>query len=503
MFNFNIVYGQQFSNYQKNTINIEKYTVNNKLIDTVKIINHLLSSSINERIETNYSTAFNYAGEALFLAEQLQNDVLIAKSHKVYGVLNYLFKQDELAGDHFKKSMRLYERGVRDNQLESTVLFKPYYNMVLYYQRTKNNDSLKKYIKKCESVIDNYKMSKIHHVFLNEKKASICVRNNETNKAKALLKSSVETLELLEYDEKNKVYKSFLIILYTTLGDIYREEGKQKEAIIYFKKAIGVDDVNNEHTFYLSYVYLRYANSLLSLNQPKEAYLNLMLSKQINDKYLNPRNESNQDFLTIKNRYYEQIGVQKELLNKQRFELSDKNQKLLRFRIYLFLIVSFFLLVLGIFIYRVKNTNFKKEQKLSSQSLEAINKELTISTLALIEKEELIKKLKDHLKTTSQDTKTKSLLKTIDTRSNNLWESFNSRFKAQNKGFYERLQVKTPNLSAADLKLCALIKLNFTGKEMAYLLGISLGSVHVARHRLRKKMNLEREVNLTSFINSL
>ena len=62
---------------------------------------------------------------------------------------------------------------------------------------------------------------------------------------------------------------------------------------------------------------------------------------------------------------------------------------------------------------------------------------------------------------------------------------------------------KVPDLSAADLKVCALIKLNFTGKEMSHLLGISLGSVHVARHRLRKKMNLNRSDNLTNYINSI
>ena len=74
---------------------------------------------------------------------------------------------------------------------------------------------------------------------------------------------------------------------------------------------------------------------------------------------------------------------------------------------------------------------------------------------------------------------------------------------ALNENFYDRLQQKAPDLSSADLKICALIKLNFSGKEMAHLLGISLGSVHVARHRLRKKMDLERDVNLTNFINSI
>ena len=101
------------------------------------------------------------------------------------------------------------------------------------------------------------------------------------------------------------------------------------------------------------------------------------------------------------------------------------------------------------------------------------------------------------------DDSTKKILTAIAKRSGNLWEVFNARFVNLNENFYERLQAKVPDLSSTDLKICALIKLNFTGKEMSYLLGISLGSVHVARHRIRKKLNLERDVNLTCYINSI
>lgn len=135
--------------------------------------------------------------------------------------------------------------------------------------------------------------------------------------------------------------------------------------------------------------------------------------------------------------------------------------------------------------------------------IENKNKELTSNMLQLIEKEEIIKKLSDILKEEIPGGKTKSLLKSIEQQSSNLWDDFNRRFMIQNTEFYERLKEKAPNLSSADLKICALIKLNFSGKEMAHLLGISEGSVHVARHRLRKKMELERDVNLTQYINMI
>ena len=56
-------------------------------------------------------------------------------------------------------------------------------------------------------------------------------------------------------------------------------------------------------------------------------------------------------------------------------------------------------------------------------------------------------------------------------------------------------------LKQTDLKICALVKLNFPSKDMAKLLGISVESVHTSRHRLRKKLGLERNDNLEEFIN--
>jgi len=72
-----------------------------------------------------------------------------------------------------------------------------------------------------------------------------------------------------------------------------------------------------------------------------------------------------------------------------------------------------------------------------------------------------------------------------------------------NKNFYTRLKQKYPDISTNDLKICALIKLNLSIKEMASILNISPDSVKTARHRLRKKLQLNTEDNLTDFILSV
>ena len=72
--------------------------------------------------------------------------------------------------------------------------------------------------------------------------------------------------------------------------------------------------------------------------------------------------------------------------------------------------------------------------------------------------------------------------------------------KQINTSFYDSLNKKHDNLSRNELKLCALIKLNFSSKEMADILGVSPDSINKARYRLRKKLNLTRDENLVSYI---
>ncbi len=62
------------------------------------------------------------------------------------------------------------------------------------------------------------------------------------------------------------------------------------------------------------------------------------------------------------------------------------------------------------------------------------------------------------------------------------------------------LKDRYPDLTPNEMRLSALVKLNLTIKEMAAILGISPDSVKTARYRLRKKLELNTEENLTDFM---
>jgi tetratricopeptide (TPR) repeat protein len=147
------------------------------------------------------------------------------------------------------------------------------------------------------------------------------------------------------------------------------------------------------------------------------------------------------------------------------------------------------------------------EAKLRDQ-LEYKNKELTTYTLNLIQKNESlenIKKLVEEMRLLPEGEvrpKLTTLINTVN-YSFNLdrdWESFKLHFENVHQGFFDRLLRDYPDLNGNDLKLCALMKLNMETKEIATVMDISPESVKVARHRLRKKLNLATEQNLSSVL---
>ena len=83
-----------------------------------------------------------------------------------------------------------------------------------------------------------------------------------------------------------------------------------------------------------------------------------------------------------------------------------------------------------------------------------------------------------------------------------LLKRFEEQFDLVNNNFMQRLSQKHPDLSGSERLMCAYLKMNLSTKEMAPLLNISVRGVETMRYRIRKKFNLDREMNLIEYINS-
>ncbi len=156
----------------------------------------------------------------------------------------------------------------------------------------------------------------------------------------------------------------------------------------------------------------------------------------------------------------------------------------------------------------------EKQQELAHQrmiaererfALELANKsrELSNAALSLVRKNEVLLHLREQiLKSRHDPNAQQKLVREIDQHldSEHDWALFEAAFNEVHDDFFKRLLLTYPQLTPGDLRLAAYLKLNLSSKEIAPLLNISVRGVENKRYRLRKKLGLPEEANLTEFI---
>lgn len=155
-------------------------------------------------------------------------------------------------------------------------------------------------------------------------------------------------------------------------------------------------------------------------------------------------------------------------------------------------------------IYRLKSEQL-------GQEVHSQKKELAAKAMYLSQRSDFLHKLKkDIVKVTDAPVRDvrqqmQELVRHIDATLSDeqTWNTFEEQFKQVHHTFVEALKEQYPKLSATELKVCALIKINLSSKEICRMLNVSPRSVDIYRHRIRKKMDLSSEENLASFLAGL
>ncbi|SCY28584.1 regulatory protein, luxR family [Flavobacterium caeni] len=150
----------------------------------------------------------------------------------------------------------------------------------------------------------------------------------------------------------------------------------------------------------------------------------------------------------------------------------------------------------------------KLQNEQLSSDVDSKNRELAVSTMSLMKKNELLALIKDDLKrapANHDDKSIKSVIKSINESisGDNSWTIFKDAFNSADNDFLKIVKQSHPSLTPNDLRLCAYLRLNLSSKEIAPLLNISVRSVEVKRYRLRKKMDLPHETSVVDYILSI
>ena len=154
--------------------------------------------------------------------------------------------------------------------------------------------------------------------------------------------------------------------------------------------------------------------------------------------------------------------------------------------------------------------NLELEKDNLTKELDYKNKELTTNVMYLLKKNEMIMNITDRLKKAKISFKgenrqmAEEIIRELESGiTKDTWKEFELRFQDVHTDFYNKLNQMFPDLSPNELRLSAFLRLNMTTKDIAAITYQSVNSINIARHRLRKKLNIEQEENLIKFLTQL
>lgn len=146
------------------------------------------------------------------------------------------------------------------------------------------------------------------------------------------------------------------------------------------------------------------------------------------------------------------------------------------------------------------------EKHILELELQTKSSEVAGKSLSIAKQSEMIDNIQNILNTEKDFSKLKSEIKKaikINEVNKHEWEIFETNLNQIHNEFIINLTKKFPNLTPKDIKLCVYLKMNLSSKEIAPMMNISFRGVELHRYRLRKKLDLTQDENLSKFLLSL
>jgi len=204
------------------------------------------------------------------------------------------------------------------------------------------------------------------------------------------------------------------------------------------------------------------------------------------------------------------LSEEKSRYNIRRLQLDKKSQMQQRNFIILSILLLAVISVLLLNRQRVKlkyqQESLEKEKQIKETELAAARQQMEIFTQNIIEKTSLIEKLEHQMKETNSSAgqqETIAALSNLTILTEHDWEQFKELFEKMYPMFFHRLNGRAKDITVAEQRMAALMRLQLTTRQMASMQGISPDSVHKTRQRLRQRLSVSNDTNLEDFLVTL
>jgi tetratricopeptide (TPR) repeat protein len=207
------------------------------------------------------------------------------------------------------------------------------------------------------------------------------------------------------------------------------------------------------------------------------------------DSVTNRKSANRLDIIQTKINYEQSLSNIKSLLKEKQAEQVKRN----------FLLAGIIIILFAAFLlYQNQRLRFRLKKEQLLQEAAAAKQQLQSFTQSIIEKNEMIEQLQLQLEQHTHETTSELLRQTILTDED--WNRFQQLFEKVHPGFFNQLKKINTEITAAELRLAALIKLNISNKQIASIQGISADSIRKSKHRLRQRLNITVEDGLEEFV---
>lgn len=287
------------------------------------------------------------------------------------------------------------------------------------------------------------------------------------------------------------------------LGKSFLENGRKDEAERYLQQATRLGLLYNNHRL---------------LSESLEALTSIKKDKQQWDSafhYQSMLMTALDSLATTASRYEiikTDAQLQKETYENQlkatseRLELQKKvNMTMLLSGTLLILALSF-----GIFNFIKKNKLLKDLEQTRQKVIDTQNRQIADYALNLNQKVDMINRISgkidrlqksDSLTVKGADSLRQDIQGNINAEES--WVYLKLNFKKEHPGYISRLQDRCPGLTQGEIRICVYIRMGFSTKQISTMLSVLPDSIKTFRHRIRRKLSLDKGGSLEDFLSSL